>query len=60
MRSDLRNRIWIIPLLAVLYILLFFLYTRLGIGGTSEQQFEFGTHQFVPAQSPYSTGADSR
>lgn len=52
--------IWLIPVLATLSIVLFALFTRLMVGRSDVQQLDYRTKAFVPAESPYSTGPDSR
>lgn len=54
------NMIWLIPLVALLFILVFAIYTRGVLSVDSDQPIDYGTREFVPAQSPYSTGPNSR
>jgi hypothetical protein len=54
------NLIAIIPVLAIMAALGFFLLARLGIGPTSEQERDLHGTPFVPAESPEATGVDSR
>jgi hypothetical protein len=60
MRNKENLKIWIIPLLAVLFTLLWGMFTRLTVGVEDKQDFDFGTIPFVPGESPHSSGQDSR
>jgi hypothetical protein len=53
-------KIWILPVVALVLTLLWGIFTRVMVGLEHEQDFDFGTIPFVPAESPYSTGTDSR
>ena len=55
------NRLaWLIPLIALLFTLFWGVFTRVMVGTESQQDFDFGTVPFVPAESPHSSGTDSR
>jgi hypothetical protein len=54
------KRIWLIPVIALLITLLWGLFTRVMVGLEDEQHFDFETTPFVPAESPFSSGQDSR
>jgi len=54
--SSKRNLIWLIPVLATLFVLLFAAFTRLLVGRSDVQRLDYRTKPFVPAESPYSTG----
>ena len=60
MSSERRNRIWLIPLMAILAIAVLALFVRLMIGPTSEQEIDLWETPFVPGETPHSTGPDSR
>lgn len=53
-------RVWILPLLALLFTLMWGIFTRVMVGKEDQQNFDYGTVPFVPAESPHSTGVDSR
>ncbi len=55
-----RNIIALVPIAAVAVVVAIFLLARLGIGPTSEQERDLRATDFVPAESPYSTGEHSR
>lgn len=60
-RSKLQEHaVWIIPVVAVLFVVVFGIFVRLAIGPTDEQKIDYGTTNFVPGESPHSTGPDSR
>lgn len=51
---------WLVPIVAIIFIVAFAWFVRAMIGPTSAQQMQYGTKPFVPAESPYSTGPNSR
>jgi len=51
---------WLIPVIAIILIAGMAVFVRVVIGPTSEQEMHYGTTPFVPAESPYSTGPNSR
>jgi hypothetical protein len=53
-------RIWLIPIIATVLLVAFGVFVRVMIGRTDKQQMTYGTTPFVPGESPYSTGPDSR
>jgi hypothetical protein len=54
------KRIWLLPIIALLITLIWGVFTRVIIGTETEQHFDFETTPFVPAESPFSSGQDSR
>ena len=60
MSSESSWRGWVIPIVAVVFIVGFGLFVRLMIGPTDKQELHYGTTPFVPGDSPYSVGRDSR
>ena len=52
--------VWWIPVVLVVLVLLFVLLVRLTVGNSTVEVADYGTHPFVPAESPYSTGEQSR
>lgn len=62
MRSEEKRnwKVWILPLAALLLTLAWGAFTRLMVGMSDHQNFNFGTTPFVPAESPHATGPDSR
>jgi len=56
-----RTHIWLIPIIAIICVIVFFVLTRYMIGAGSEQEIDYGTTPFVPGESPHSSaGTDSR
>jgi len=60
MHSKSDKKIWLLPIVALLLTLLWGLFTRVMVGTETEQSFDFETTPFVPAESPFSSGQDSR
>ena len=60
-KSKIQNpRIWLIPVLAIIFTIMFGAFVRLLIGTTDRQKIDYGTTEFVPGESPHATGPDSR
>jgi len=51
---------WLIPIVTTLAIALLAAFFRLTIGRSDQQEMDYRTKPFVPGESPYSTGPDSR
>ena len=60
MRNNNNIKVWILPLIALLLTLLWGLFTRFSVGLEDKQNFEHNPIPFVPAESPHSSGQDSR
>ena len=55
------NRLaWLLPILALLFTLMWGVFTRVMVGIEDRQDFDFGTIPFVPGESPHSSGTESR
>jgi hypothetical protein len=52
--------IWLIPLLAVLFVIAFAVFTRFMVGKEDSQNWDYYIEDHVPGASPHSTGPDSR
>ena len=55
-----KNRAWLIPVIATLFVIVFALFTRLMVGTEDVRPIDYGATPFVPGESPYSTGPESR
>jgi hypothetical protein len=53
-------RAWLIPIVATILLVAFGVFIRAMVGRSDKQQMYYGTRPFVPGESPYSTGPDSR
>lgn len=60
MSSEGKNMVFVLPVLAVVFILAFLFFVRMVIGPTSHQERDLWTTDFVPAETPQSSGAHSR
>jgi hypothetical protein len=59
-RARQRNMIWIIPIMAVLFIFGFDLFRWFMIGNSTNLERDLWTTPFIPAETPYSVGPDAR
>jgi len=53
-------RVWLIPIAATILLVIFGAFIRAMVGRSDKQQMYYGTRPFVPGESSYSTGPDSR
>jgi len=60
MSNERAPSIWWVVILALLAALALGVSFRLALGTSSRAELAYGTRPFVPAESPYSTGPESR